>query len=176
MEVEEQVETQENTPAEVEESTEGKVESTEKTFTQAQVNKVVGQRVKKVKAENDSLQEQLTELQNQIAEMQTRLGQQSDDTKQASLRVAVQQASSKFNVSADLAQQLIQIDKIQWDGIQPININDLVKTLVETHPELIKRAVKPQTPEPIQNATVEVGPMKQGFWQGGGVIFNSKDN
>lgn len=172
----------------------GQTPVVEKTFTQAELNSVIAQRLQQERskyADYDSLRQQLVELQSaQQTEAQRAqaLEQQNQQlatrAKETSVEAAIAREASKIGLDAEAAYRLADLATLATDGTGNVtNAAAIVKSVAERFPGLLKRpmpvASAMNQAAPTQSVTPEATRARQmaeyfggnahSFWGGGGV-------
>jgi hypothetical protein len=145
-------------------------------FTQEQVNKLIGKRVKEVKTQYKDYEEIKQELakQKELLETFAKAKKETEDRlKTETFTNALEKAARDLNLELDLATQLLPKDKIIYKDDKPDNLQELLKAVIEKHPQLVKRVVTtPDVSTTVTNTESKFTlhkSAKNNFWNGGGL-------
>lgn len=155
--------------------------SSDKLFTQEEVNKVVAKRLKEVKkqyADYETLKQQTEEFASKLEQLSKAKKEVEEKYKNTTFNQALSKAATELNLDVELATKLLDNDKIIFTDDQPTNLKELLQVVIEKHPNLVKKSVTtpviPQT-EQQQKFTLHKQ-QSSSFFNGGGLRLNMKDN
>lgn len=172
----------------------GGQQSGEKTFTQAELNNIIQQRLQQERskfADYEALRQQVHTLTSERQTVQQRADQLAEQNQQLAttaqktgIEAAIAKAASKIGLDADAAYRLSDQGKFALDDSGSLtNADDVVKAVAEQYPGLLKRplpvasAVNPAASEKAITPEVEdarrrkeyFGGNAANFWSGGSV-------
>lgn len=156
--------------------------SSDKLFTQDEVNKVVVKRLKEVKkqyADYDDLKTKVEEFQSKLEQLSKAKKEVEEKYKNTTFNQALSSAATELNLDVELATKLLDNDKVLFTDDQPTNLKELLQVVIEKHPNLVKKNVVtpviPQTDQQQKKFTLHKQ-QSSTFFNGGGLRLNMKDN
>lgn len=156
--------------------------SSDKLFTQDEVNKVVVKRLKEVKkqyADYETIKQQNEEYASKLEQLSKAKKEVEEKYKNTTFNQALEKAANEVNLEIELATKLLDNDKILFTDDQPTNLKELLQVVIEKHPNLVKKNVVtpviPQTDQQQKKFTLHKQ-QSSTFFNGGGLRLNMKDN
>lgn len=156
--------------------------SSDKLFTQDEVNKVVVKRLKEVKkqyADYEIIKQQNEEFLSKLEHLTKEKKELESKYKNTTFNQALSSAATELNLDVELATKLLDTDKVLFADEQPTNLKELLQVVIEKHPNLVKKSVVtpviPQTEQQQKKFTLHKQ-QSSNFFNGGGLRLNMKDN
>lgn len=155
-------------------------EGSSKVFTEDQVTKIVTKRVKNLEnklKEAESLTSVVEELRNELKLMKDAQKQIETKYTETVFNSILESTAKELNLDVTLATKLLDREKIIVVEEKPSNIKELLQALIETHPQLVRKAgVTPTvivTTETEKQFSLHKTPNTNNFFKGGGLRLNT---